>query len=140
MPKTPSISLLPSVQRSEPIQDRSDKAPGLDNIADDVHYLIASELMKSSPAAILALGQSSKILRQAMLPFIYRDLVLKRVNYFETGTRQAYEALIERFRKVEDRDIATHVRSLTVKDDVPEKDLLLILDRVSELGSLTKLR
>lgn len=121
---------------SNPSLNQPGEALRLDGIVDDVHYLIASELLKSSPDAVRALGQSSKTMRQATLPFIYRHLVLKKASYFET----TYEAFIERFRMAQDCEISKHVRCLTVKDDVPEEDLLLVLDRVAEFGALRKLK
>jgi len=112
---------------------------GLEGVPEDIHYLIASELKKSSPSAVLALGQSSKALRQATLPIIFRDLFLKRG--IETGrTYEAYQALIDGCSDGTGCEIAEHVRNLVVKDDLPEGDLILILDKISECGTLRKVR
>ncbi|ORY07385.1 hypothetical protein BCR34DRAFT_626448 [Clohesyomyces aquaticus] len=104
----------------------------------DIHHLIASDLTETCPAAVLALGQSSKDLRQAVLPFVYRDLVLKR-GRTASKTEQAYHALLEKFRDDGDCEVARHARSIAVKDEVPEEDLMIVLSKISEHGTLRKL-
>jgi len=124
-------------------RQRSKKLPnhglGLEGVPDDIHYLIASELMKSSLSAVLALSQSSKALRQATLPIIFRDLVLKR-GVETSRTYEACQTLIDGFRHGTGCEIVEHVRNLVVKDDLPEGDLILVLDKISECGTLRKLR
>jgi hypothetical protein len=130
------------------VPQSSHEKVGLDSIPNDIQYLIASEIAKSSPSTIFALAQSSRTLRQATLPFIYASLVLKRTSN-KSGAHKAYRALIESFRNDKDHDIARHVRNLTVKDalpddraeiDLPEDDLLFILDMVAQSGTLRSLR
>jgi hypothetical protein len=112
---------------------------GLVDAPDDVHYLIASELTKTSSSAVLALGQSCVSLREAMLPFIYRKLVLKK-GLKNSQTDRAYQALIANFQNDANCNVAQHVRCIVVKDDVPEEDLLLIFDKISECSTLHELR
>jgi hypothetical protein len=138
MAAKPSASNLPLHPRQD-AQNFPNRDVGLEGAPDDIHYLIASELVKSSPSAVLALGQSSKTLRQATLPFMFRDLVLKRGTEM-SRTYKAYQSLLKRFREDTSDEIAEHVRSLAVKDDLPEEDLILILDKISERGTLRKLR
>jgi hypothetical protein len=111
----------------------------LDALPEDIHYLIASELIKSSPSAVLALSQSSRTLRQAALPFVYRDVVLTQKTK-KSWSGKAYKALVEIFRE-EARgncDVAKHVRSIAVKDDLAEEDLMLILNQIAKCGTLKK--
>ena len=138
MATSSSCSDLPRHPR-QGSKELTDHKTGLEEVPDDIHYLIASGLKKSSPSAVLALGRSSKTLRQATLPIMFRDLVVKRGT--ETSrTYKAYQALIEGFRDGTGCEIADHVRNLTVKDDLPERDLILVLDKISERGTLRKLR
>jgi hypothetical protein len=116
-----------------------DQGVHLDTLADDIHYLIIFELTKSSPFDVLSLAQSSRALREAALPFGYRDLVLTRGSS-NSRTERAYKALIELFRKDKDCQIARHVRSIVVKDELPQEDMILILNKISEVGTLRKLR
>jgi hypothetical protein len=112
---------------------------GLANAPEDIHYLIASELMKNSPSAVLALSQSSARLRQATLSFVYKDLVLRNKPN-DAKVVQAYKALIETIQGNGGCDVAQHVRKITVKDEIPAEDLILILDKIAERGTLHKLR
>ena len=140
MAASKSSDSLANVQCPRPDPDHFiNQKTRLDGVADDIHYLIASELIKSSPSAVLALGQSSKTLRQATLPFIYRDLVLTRGSS-KSRKQEAYEALIETFRHDGNCQVAQHVRSIAVKDNLPEEDLMLIFNKTSEYGTLRKLR
>jgi hypothetical protein len=135
----PDPSLV-NAQCSQPHSAHSlNQSAGLERTPEDVHYLIASELMGSSPLAVLSLGQTCTVLRQAALPFVYRNLVMS------TGTgnswkKRAYEALIELFRKDEQCKIAQHVRSITVKDEIPEEDLMTVVNKIAECGKLQTLR
>ncbi|KAH3914550.1 hypothetical protein HBH56_090730 [Parastagonospora nodorum] len=110
----------------------------LDSIAEDVQHLIASKLVSFSQASVSALSQSSQSLRQATVSLVYRNIVLKR-GEDRSKTAQRYEYLIELFRKEEQCSVARHVRSITVKDDVPPEDLMMILTRISQCGVLNKL-
>ncbi len=110
----------------------------LEGVPDDIHHLIFSEQMEESPATMLALAQSSKALRRAALPYVYRDLVLaKRPS---DQKRPGYEAFHEILSDDKDCQIAKHVRSITVKDEVSETTLSSILKKISECGALRKLR
>ncbi|KAH7069332.1 hypothetical protein FB567DRAFT_565062 [Paraphoma chrysanthemicola] len=120
------------MDRSKPLSPNAatpDQKIRLDELPNDIHHLIASELTDSCPSTVLALGQTSKTLRQAALPFGYRNLVLKKEA----------KALIKSLREEEDGEITKHVRGITVKDGVPTEDLMNILNKVSEHGTLTKL-
>lgn len=140
MMSSKSGELAANAKRPQPDFEPSlDRTAGLEHAPNDIHYLVASELMKSSPSAVLALGQSSTALRQAALPFIYRDLVLTK-GTSNSEKEKAYEALIETFRKDVNYKVAQHVRSITIKDDLPEEDLLTILNKIAECGTLKKLR
>jgi hypothetical protein len=123
---------------SAPYQSSSHGAR-LDTLPEDVQYLIASELIKSSPRAILALSQSSCALRQAILPFVYRDIVLTQGTK-KSWSGKAYRALLEIWRNDETCDIAKHVRSITVKEELPEEDLILFFSQIATRGTLKKLR
>jgi hypothetical protein len=117
----------------------SSQSASLDTLAEDIQYLIASELIKSSPNAVLALSQSSRTLRQATLFFVYRNVVLTQ------GTRKgwsgkAYRALLEIWRQDETCDVAKHVRSVTVSEELPEEDLVLFFNQIAKRGTLRKLR
>lgn len=110
-----------------------------DALPNDIHYLIASELMKLSESTVRALGQTSRGLRQAVLPYIYRSIVLKG-SPSDGGTHDSYQSLVETFRKDSDDGIAKHVRSIVVKNEIPEEDLMAILAKISEFGILRELR
>ncbi|KAF2026033.1 hypothetical protein EK21DRAFT_75043 [Setomelanomma holmii] len=109
-----------------------------DKVPHDIHRLVAAELKDSCPSTVLALGQSSKSLRDAVLPFLYRELVLKK-GASNSNARKAYQALIEKFRDDDQCEIAKYARSLAVKDDIPPEDLMMILNKISEHGTLRKL-
>jgi hypothetical protein len=111
----------------------------LDTIAEDCLHIIAAELVNLSHPSIFAMAQSSRILRQVALPFVYQDVVLYREGD-ESKTSKAYEALVELFRGRGESSIARHVRHLVVKDELPTDDLMMILDTISEFGFLRKLR
>jgi hypothetical protein len=111
----------------------------LNEVPSDIHHLIVAELMQSSPSAVRALGLSSRTLRQATLPFVSRDLILKR-GPEETWRFKVYQSFVETFRQDSGCEIAQYVRNITVKDDIPEEDLLSILDKVSMSGILKTLR
>jgi hypothetical protein len=161
-----SSSLPEDAQCPAPSPNQRPKIePGINGLPDDIHYLIASELLKTSPSTMLALGQSSKILRQATAPFLNRNLVLKKNSskdglgveeYLEIEAcepsisypvsrpvsgrpKRAYDAL-ESFRNDYNYEIAKNVRSLTIKDDLATSDLLVILDKISSSGMLRKLK
>jgi hypothetical protein len=112
----------------------------LDAIPDDLHYLIAYELKRSSPHALLALGQTSRVLRQAVLPLVYRELILLTRGSENSKAEKAYDAIIEILRDDKTHAIAKYVRSITVKSDLPEEDFILILDQIAKHGTLRRLR
>lgn len=111
----------------------------LDGVAEDVIYLIFSELTKSSGADVVALAQASKTLRQSGLPFVYQNLVLRK-GTSKSRCQRAFESILEEFRKEKECQLARHVRCITVKDKIPANDLLLILNKISECGVLRKIR
>ncbi|KAH7076388.1 hypothetical protein BKA63DRAFT_602194 [Paraphoma chrysanthemicola] len=134
------ISLLPQylqfllniMVRAKPLSPNAatpDQKIRLDEVPNDIHHLIALELTDSCPSTVLALGQTCKTLRQAALPFVYRNLVLKK----------GAKSLLKKLREEGDGEITKHVRGITVKDGVPAEDLMNILNKVSEHGTLTRL-
>lgn len=127
-------------QSSQPETQRSlTQVLRLDNIAEDVQHIIAAELANSSLSSVLAMAQSSRTLRQAALPLIYRDVVLLKKND-DPKTAEASVSPVELFRGRGECSIAHHVRNLVVKDELPTDDLLMILDAISKHGVLRKLR
>jgi hypothetical protein len=106
-----------------------------DTLGYDIQYLIAAELIKFSPSAVLALSHSTRSLRQAALPFVYRDIILT-----QGCSGAAYKALLEIMREDESCDKAKHVRNITVTDDIPEDDLLSFFNKCAECAILNKLR
>jgi hypothetical protein len=66
-------------------------------------------------------------------PPIQHDLVLARgKKNSEIG--KTYKSLIANFRANDRCEVVRHVRSVTVKDAVPFKDLLLVLNTISSCG------
>lgn len=99
----------------------------LDTVPEDVQYLIASEF---APSSVFDLAQSSQALRQATLPLIYHSLKLVKGEK-NSKTNKAYKALIAQFRSKQGKCyIAGHVLSLTVEDNIPASDLLLVLSKI----------
>lgn len=137
-PRTAKMSSSTSTS-SPPSQDVT-----LATVPEDIHYLIASELMASaSPSAVLALAQSSRALRGTALQFAYRDLVLTQ-GAEGSKTRRAYDALLRMFRSSAEADaegeVARHVRSVTVRGKVPAQDLEVVVGRIADVGVLRKLK
>lgn len=92
----------------------------------DIVYLILSELDISSRLAVAHLAQTSRALREAALPFVHRHLVLK------TGS-------VKKIRDDAEECVSKHVRTITVKDKIPEKDLIFVLERIAQHGRLRTL-
>jgi hypothetical protein len=111
------------------------ESPRLDALGYDIQYLIAAELIKFSPSAVLALSHCTRSLRQAALPFVYRDIILTQGR---SGT--AYKALLKIMREDESCDIVKHVRNITVTDDIPEEYILLFFNKCAKCTTLKKLR
>jgi hypothetical protein len=111
------------------------ESPRLDALGYDIQYLIAAELIKFSPSAVLALSHCTRSLRQAALPFVYRDIILTQGR---SGT--AYKALLKIMREDESCDKVKHVRNITVTDDIPEGDILLFFNKCAKCTTLKKLR
>lgn len=105
----------------------------LGDTPEDILRLVLSELLATSPNAVLNLARSSKTLHHAALPFVYRSVVLDRQG---SNKRRSYQALITKFRSDGDRGLARHVRRLTVQDDIPPEDLMLILNKIDQCGKL----
>lgn len=115
-------------------QDPFKEATSLANAPKDSQYLIASQLAEVSPAALREFAHASEALRVATLPSIYRHLRLGKSGSIRG---RAYQALIANFQDNHEKGaIAKHVRSITVTEKLPTKDLALILERISELGKL----
>ncbi|KAH7397158.1 hypothetical protein BKA66DRAFT_546225 [Pyrenochaeta sp. MPI-SDFR-AT-0127] len=111
---------------------------GINGVAEDIHYLIISELAKVSTSAVFALAQSSRALRRSALPFAYRHLTLRKGSNM-SKIQQAYQLLVEEFRNDTDSLVAKHVRELTIKEGLPADDLKLIFNQISQHGTLRKL-
>lgn len=119
--------------------NEADANLGLNNVPEDIHHLILSELMESSPSTLPSVSQSSKTLHDAALPFMYRHLQLKKP---QKGSKEsmAYKALLSMFRNATAGGLARHVRSITVQTKIPSEDLIMILDTISEFGKLRELK
>jgi hypothetical protein len=102
----------------------------LDTVSGDIHHLIFSDLLNSSSADLLNVAQSSKTLRDAALPYIYRNIILNGASD-ESGTRTAYQALVGRLQNDAPGQLTRHIRSITVKNEVPSEDLITILQKTS---------
>ncbi|KAJ4360681.1 uncharacterized protein N0V89_001248 [Didymosphaeria variabile] len=116
-------------------ENEADDNFGLNSVPEDIQHLILSELMEASPATLPSVSQSSKTLHDAALPFMYRHLqLLKAPN----GNKEllVYKVLLNKFRGTAASEIARHVRSITVQNEIPSEDLMLILDKISEFGKL----
>ena len=111
----------------------------LDCVAEDVLHLILSELVETSPAAVLALSQTSTVLRRIAFPYTYWSLVLAP-GVEGSKTRLNYQSLLDDLSHDGGCQIAKHVRSITVKDNVPTQDLMFILNQISTRGVLHKLK
>lgn len=105
---------------------------GLNTIPQDIHYLIFSELANIAPSTLLDVLRVSKTLHEAALPFVYRHLYLSKGS--------AYRNLINRFLDTSTCDIAKHVRRITVKDKISERDLTKILEKIEDHGILHELQ
>jgi len=105
----------------------------LNAVPDDIHHLILSNIVDTSPADLLNVAQSSEVLHDAALPYIYRNIILK-------GESTAYQALVEKLSKDEHGDLTKHIRSITVKDEVPSADLITILNNTSRHKNLRSLK
>lgn len=105
----------------------------LNFVPDDIHHLILSDIMDTSPADLLNVAQSSGVLHDAALPYIYRNITLN-------GESTAYQALVEKICNDEHGNITKHVRSITVKDEVPPEDLITILNKTSRHQNLRSLK
>lgn len=116
----------------------TDQAINLNYLPDDIHRLILLELADSSPADIFSLAQVSKILRDTAFSFIFRNLVIAQ-GPKKSWNHIPFPALVEKFREDEHYQLARHVRSITIKDEVPSEDLLMILDKVAQSGKLHSL-
>jgi hypothetical protein len=110
----------------------------LNVVPEDIHRLILSELSEASPTDVINVAQSSVTLRDAALPFIYRNITLSTGSKSEEQV--AYQALVQNFREDEHGQLARHVRSITVKNEVSSQDLLVILNKVSQHGNLRSLK
>jgi len=105
----------------------------LNFVPDDIHHLILSDIVDTSPADLLNLAQSSGVLHDAALPYIYRNVILN-------GGSRAYQSLLEKLCKDEHGDLTKHIRSITVKDEVPSEDLITILDKTLQHRNLRSLK
>ncbi|KAF2449693.1 hypothetical protein P171DRAFT_460880 [Karstenula rhodostoma CBS 690.94] len=116
-------------------EDKTVQKVGLNDVPEDIHHLILSELVDSSPSTLLSVSQSSKTLQDAALPYMYRHLKLHQAP---KGSKEllAYETLLDKFRGAAAKDIARHVRNITVQDQVPSEDLILILEKIVAFGRL----
>jgi len=105
----------------------------LNVIPDDIHHLILSNIVDTSPTDLLNVAQSSGVLHDAALPYIYRNIILN-------GESTAYQALVEKLSKNEHGDLTKHIRSITVKDEVPSADLITLLNKTLQHRNLRSLK
>lgn len=119
--------------------DKSVQSIGLNDVPDDIHHLILSELVHSSPATLPSVARSSKTLKDAAYPSLYRDLILCKPAGDDKDV-SAYQALLDNFRAVGAKDIAKHVRSITVQNHIPDGDLALFIDKIAEFGALRQVK
>ncbi|KAL5387910.1 hypothetical protein DPSP01_003309 [Paraphaeosphaeria sporulosa] len=115
--------------------EKSTQSIGLNTVPGDIHHLILSELKDSPSSALRNVSQSSKTLQDVGFSFMYRNLILCKPL---KGGKEllAYESLLDRFRGATAGDIARHVRSITVKNHIPQEDLILIVEKIAEFGTL----
>ncbi|PVI03213.1 hypothetical protein DM02DRAFT_640793 [Periconia macrospinosa] len=116
----------------------TDQAIDFNHLPNDIHRLILLELADSSTSDILSLAQASKSLRDTAFSFAYREIVVSQ-GPKKSWNQIAYPVLIEKFHQDENYQLARHVRSITVKDEVPSEDLLMILDKIAQSGNLHSL-
>ncbi|CAN9210299.1 unnamed protein product [Alternaria alternata] len=114
------------------------QAVNLNVVPEDIHHLIMTEVAGTSPTDVLNVAHSSVTLRDAALPFIYRNVTLTR-GLKKSEELKRYQALVENFRGDEQGHIAKHVRSITVTNDVPSDDLIMMLNKVAQHGDLESL-
>ncbi|KAF7672568.1 hypothetical protein GT037_009599 [Alternaria burnsii] len=114
------------------------QAVNLNVIPEDIHHLIITEVAGTSPTDVLNVAHSSVTLRDAALPFIYRNVTLTR-GLKKSEEQKRYQALVETFREDEHGHIAKHVRSITVTNDVPSDDLIMMLNKVAQHGNFQSL-
>ncbi|CAN9225767.1 unnamed protein product [Alternaria alternata] len=114
------------------------QAVNLNVVPEDIHHLIMTEVAGTSVGDVLNMAHSSVTLRDAALPFIYRNVTLTR-GLKKSEEQRRYQALVENFRRDEQGHIAKHVRSITVTNDVPSDDLIMMLNKVAQHGDLESL-
>jgi len=105
----------------------------LNVVPDDIHHLILSDIVDTSPADLLNVAQSSEVLHDAAMPYIYRNIILN-------GESTAYKALVKKLSKDEHGDLTKHIRSITVKDEVPSADLITLLNKTMQHSNLRSLK
>lgn len=115
------------------------QAVNLNVIPEDIHHLIITEVAGTSPTDVLNVAHSSVTLRDAALPFIYRNVTLTR-GLKKSEEQKRYQALVETFREDEHGHIAKHVRSITVTNDVLSDDLIMMLNKVAQHGNFQSLK
>ncbi|KAI4703549.1 hypothetical protein J4E89_009970 [Alternaria sp. Ai002NY15] len=113
-------------------QGVASRASNLNAVPDDIHHLILSKIVDTSPTDLLNVAQSSGVLHDAALPYIYRNIILN-------GDSTAYKALVDKLSKDEHDDLTKHIRAITVKDEVPSADLITILNKTLQHRNLRSL-
>ncbi|KAH6858789.1 hypothetical protein AA0118_g11887 [Alternaria tenuissima] len=114
------------------------QAVNLNVVPEDIHHLIMTEVAGTSPTDVLNVAHSSVTLRDAALPFIYRNVTLTR-GLKKSEEQKRYQALVENFRGDEQGHVAKHVRTITITNDVPSDDLIMMLNKVAQHGDLQSL-
>lgn len=92
-------------------------------------------LADASPYDVLNVAQTTKTSYDAALPFVYRKVILEQGPEFSDKC-EAYQALIERIRHDDRGELSRHIRGITVKDEVPREDLIMVLDKIARFGNL----
>ncbi|KAF2267770.1 hypothetical protein CC78DRAFT_565944 [Lojkania enalia] len=98
-------------------------------LGDDIHHIIATELLETTPSSLLSLAQVSRPLGALATPYIYRELVL-------SGNSEANNLLINRLRS-DGGDVARHVRHLAIEEMLSPKALEEVLDKTVNLRTLS---
>jgi hypothetical protein len=101
--------------------------PRIDLVAldEDIHHIILTELVRTSPTSLLSIARVCKALNAVATPYIYRTLVL--------GTQAGSQLLLERLRGEEGSVIAKRVWHVRIEEVVGVEDLMKLLEGIGNL-------
>jgi hypothetical protein len=134
-----SQAIFAAAGRSMVLRDSAQETISFGDLPEDNYDLILSELAKNSFHDVLNAAQCTKSLRKAALPRVYRNITLATGP---RGSKQetAHQALVDVFLHDRQGEIARHVRSITVLNEVRSEDIVSILERLAELRTLQSFR